>query len=348
MKLRVFLAILVAAFVLPTVSVQGAPEEGEQSNVSRLSGPDRIDSAIKYSQDAFSDIQNHNSWCRGGETPMPHDQAGVVVLVNAANYADGLAGAALAAYYKGGLLMTGSEELDPRVAAEIERISAKNVTCGVFLLGGHSQLSERVEAQIKAMGHKYLRLSGRNRYETSERVTNLGMGAPRDVFLADGNNFPDALMAGWAAGKLQGALMLTNGSQLDPSVKRYLDEMVEETRVYTIGGAATRAYPQATEKFVGGSRFETSYMVAKRFGFTNNLCLASGRNWPDALAAAPHAVHEGNALLLAEPGSVPPEIQRFITENPPSTGRGCIYGGFAAVSTEAEQQLSALIEEASS
>jgi putative cell wall-binding protein len=58
--------------------------------------------------------------------------------------------------------------------------------------------------------------------------------------------------------------------------------------------------------------------------------VASGRNWPDALAAVPHAARAGGPILLTFPDSLPGITETELTRLKP--GRIVVVGGPGAVS----------------
>ncbi|MEO7295235.1 MAG: cell wall-binding repeat-containing protein, partial [Candidatus Limnocylindria bacterium] len=58
--------------------------------------------------------------------------------------------------------------------------------------------------------------------------------------------------------------------------------------------------------------------------------VASGTNWPDALAVVPHAARAGAPLLLTKPTIIPPSLRTELDRLNP--GRIIVVGGASAVS----------------
>lgn len=110
------------------------------------------------------------------------------------------------------------------------------------------------------------------------------------------------------------------------------------------------AAPAAADRIAGRDRFETAVEISKELiptvpaGGIGTLFIASGQDYPDALAAGPAAASEGTPVLLVRQHSVPiivgDEIKRL---NP---NKIVVLGGVNAVSAEAYAELDALTDKA--
>ena len=219
-----------------------------------------------------------------------------VVIARSDGFADALGGSALAAAKHGPLLLTETASLNALTAAEITRILPK--TGRVYLLGGTSAISDDVAATIRALGYNNItRLSGADRYETSVAIANEITTSPEMILAATGENFPDALTAGAAAGAYdtkgyRAVVLLTKDATLPAPSKSYLD-LHNTAQLFPIGGqavAATAGRSNVTTAISGADRYETAARVADVFfPGTYYAGVATGENWPDALA--------GGALL---------------------------------------------------
>jgi len=141
-------------------------------------------------------------------------------------------------------------------------------------------------------------------------VANAGYphGAPV-VFLASGENFPDALAAGPAAAKLKGPLLLTAPDSLPASVAAELKALAP-SQVYLVGGttavgsgvqnAVRKALPAASvTRLQGKDRYETSRAVVSTvFSSASNAFIATGTGFADALSAAAAAGAQGAPVVL--------------------------------------------------
>jgi peptidoglycan-N-acetylglucosamine deacetylase len=86
------------------------------------------------------------------------------------------------------------------------------------------------------------------------------------------------------------------------------------------------------ERLDGDSRFSTAVAVSQRIApdGASMVYVASGREWPDALAASPAAARAGVPLLLVEPTQLPPETAAELSRLDPDVV--VLVGGEAAAS----------------
>ena len=293
--------------------------------VNRLAGPDRIATAITVADNTYGP-----------------GMAGAAVLARHDNFPDALAGTPLAASADAPLLLTQPGGLDSRVAAAIQRL----VPAGreVFLLGGTGALSPAVEQAVTALGYRPVRLAGNDRFETAVAIANR-IGNPTDIFLTTGTNFPDALGAGATAASLAtpAVVVLTNGEALPRSTSDYFAAH-GGARVWAVGAQAAAAAPSGAQALAGSNRYETSRIVAERFFPTPTFVgVASGVNFPDALAGGAHAGRRGSPLLLSPPEGLPAPITAYMQARRASITSGVIYGGSAAVSENVRNGVEAAI-----
>ena len=195
--------------------------------ITRISGPDRIDTANAISQSSFAGVGT----------------ASAVVLARADTFPDTLAGTPLAAAKSAPLLLTGSSSLDPRTLAEIQRVLTPGKT--VFLLGGNAALSAAVQNAITQAGYNIVRYDGVDRFDTATLIARDGLNNPATLLVADGLNFPDALAAGAAAAKSQGAVLLSAGTSPVAITSSYISSRPAGGTLFAIGGPAAQAYPAA-------------------------------------------------------------------------------------------------------
>lgn len=292
--------------------------------VGRLAGPDRIATAISVADNAFGP-----------------GLAKAAVLARHDNFPDALAGGPLAAATDGPLLLTQPGGLDPRVSAALNRIVPRGSE--VFLLGGAGALSPAVEAAVNNLGYRAVRLSGNDRYETAVAIANR-IGTPAEIFVTTGANFPDALGAGAAAAAqaTTAVVVLTNGESMPASTAGYLASH-GAARKWAIGAQAAAAAPSAT-RIAGANRYETSQLVAERFfNRPTFVGVASGINFPDALAGGPHAARRGAPLLLSPPDGLPGPVRAYLEARRDTIGGGVLYGGNTALSENVRAGVEAAI-----
>lgn len=201
----------------------------------------------------------------------------------------------------------------------------------------------------------FFRISGDSRYTTaiaiSQSIIEPGDSAPV-VYLVTGTSYADALSAGPAAARGGGVMLLTTPTTLPAAVGVELDRL-NPARIVIVGGPtvissaveqAARAYvaeASDVERIYGADRYATSRLiVADAFGEgVPHLFIATGRNFPDALAAGPAAARLGGAVLLIDGSLATTDVatRTLITE----LGLPDLHlaGGTGAVSAGAAQSL---------
>jgi putative cell wall-binding protein len=293
------------------------------SNVQRISGASRFDTAIATSQDEF---------------PLS-GSAAAVVLTRADTYPDALAGVPLAASVRGPLLLTSSNSLSAAVRAEIVRVLPAGGS--VYVLGGTSAVSAAVETTITGLGFVVHRLAGANRFATAVAVAG-ALGNPTTVLEATGLNFPDALAGGPAAIEDGAAILLTNGKVQAAETKAYLAAHSGGSH-FALGGPAAAADPSAVA-IAGSDRYQTAADVAETFFHTPDVAgIATGTNFPDALAAGPDLAAKDAPLLLVPPtGVLPPATTSQLLKYAQTLRTGLIFGGTASVADSVATQVGTL------
>lgn len=155
-------------------------------------------------------------------------------------------------------------------------------------------------------------LSGKDRYETAVKASRYAFpSGAQNVYLASGEVFPDALAAGPVAGKNHAPVLLTHGETLPETVKTELQRL-KPTDITLVGGTSRlqpglettlrTLLPQAKIQRVSGTnRYETAAKLAATLGGVTQVTVASGENYPDALAAG----GVSPAVLLTKQGSLP-------------------------------------------
>src|SRR5687767_1692927 len=191
-------------------------------------------------------------------------------------------------------------------------------------------------------GPEMLRLSGADRFATAAAVSaaSFSPGVPV-AYVATGSNFPDALAAGAAAAERGGPVLLVTGSAIPASTAAELQRLQPGT-IKLIGGAgvvsdgvlnALRGYATSgvAERVAGANRYATAAAVsANTFGpGVDTVYVATGRNFPDALAGVAAAGLSGAPILLASPTGVPAETAAELTRLQP--GRVVVLGGTGVI-----------------
>lgn len=322
--------LLVAAVAAATtVGVAAAPALATTTAkpVTRLAGGDRIGTSIAISNQEF----------------MAHS-AKNVILTAAYTFADAMSAGPLGKLLTAPLLLTTPGELAPPTLTEIQRVlpppatttGTTTTTCtsapadAVYIIGGYAAIAQSIDTQLNAAGFNVVRIAGGDRFATSVAVAKCE-GSPSTVFLATGNIFADALSAGPAAASKGGSVLLTYGQTMPTSVGTYLAGLTSPT-VYAVGQAAHLADPTA-QPIVGGDRFATAALVASEFFASPKIVgIATGSNFPDALAGGALMGEVGGPILLTNPNALQSADGLYIGQNHVSLAQAFLFGGTATLS----------------
>jgi len=296
---------------------------------TRLAGADRYGTAVAISQSAF----------------QPQSPGSAVTVASGANFPDALAAGPVAAAQGGPLLLVPQDGALPLTDSdELRRLNPSRVD----IAGGTAAVSSVVQSELQGFARPgtVFRWAGQNRYETAAKLAGLTGGLGKTVFIATGASFPDALGGSADAGRLGGALMLTDRYALPQATATALSSG-KPTKVVILGGVAVidpavlvqikaLLIPGATmERWAGADRYATAASISSNtypLGATTAY-LASGENYPDALAGAPVAARAGAPLLLTGRDCVPASTRAELTRL--GATNIVVLGGTSAVSEAA-------------
>jgi putative cell wall-binding protein len=219
------------------------------------------------------------------------------------------------------------------------------------VVGGPAAIAEDTVLEIDALGAWDVAwLYGDNRYETAAEVANVFYGDETSeyVYVATGLNFPDAL-TGVPAAVVDGApILLVTRTDIPAPTAAALNELAPRV-IYLLGGpavvtpaveAALDAYAtDGVERVFGPTRYHTAAAVSQRFhpGETEGVFIATGENFPDALAAGPSAGFWEVPILLVQKDSIPAVTATELNRLNPEWI--VVMGGSAAVSNTVVAQL---------
>lgn len=242
-----------------------------------------------------------------------------VVLASGSNYPDALAAASLAGAYDAPIVLTEPNSLSIDAADMIEQLSP-NV---IYVVGGEAAVSKSAvdtATYYAADGCKAFRIAGDTRLETSlaiaKRVRQKST-ASDSLIVATGFNYADALSVSPFAFAYNSPIFLCGSNGLSADAISYISGAGFK-RAILVGGTAAvpeRVKHQLTSagissgsitRLAGATRYETSAKImsyAVNAGMNvSNVYLATGKNFPDALAAGPVAGKLRAPLLLVDPG----------------------------------------------
>lgn len=298
----------------------------------RLAGSDRFATAVAVAADSHDGAH----------------EGGVVFVASGTSYADALAGGAPAALEQAPMLLTERTSLPAGTRAELQRLRPRQV----FVMGGPAQVSATVEQELRTLtGATVERLAGDDRYATAVRATQRFFAAGVDqLYIADGSSFADALAGGALAGRRGAPLLLAGRGGLSEVVRAEVRRL--RPRSVVIAGGES-AVPESVRLLLadltdapvrrvsGDDRYATAAALTGAGGAeAGTTYVASGRGFPDALAAAPAAALADGPILLVEADRIPAATRTALEQLAPESI--VIVGGEAAVSRTVEAQLAAL------
>lgn len=272
----------------------------------RLAGDDRYETAVEVSR-RYNDASTVQT----------------VYLATGAKYPDALSLAPAAAQAGHALLLTPTSLLLPSVTAELQRLEPEHVIIVGTEESVSAQVAEQVATAVPDAGIE--RIGGANRYETSVLIAQHAFPDATRAYVASGVLFPDALSAAPVAAAVAAPVILTPQAALTRSVREYF-ETSSIAHVVVAGGEPSVSgdvvaeldaiVGTSPERIAGDDRYETNRALAATAssGVQAEVLLASGQNFPDALAGAAIAADAG-PLLLARSGCVPAETADAIRDD---------------------------------
>lgn len=294
-----------------------------------LEGPGRIETAVEVSKHGFV-------------------RSDYVVIATARAFPDALGGSALAGALDAPILLTEPTVLPAIVRSEIVRLQASHV----IVLGGTGAVSAGVYGQIDAIpGVSVERVFGATRYETAEAIAAraigvLGAGWDGTAFIATGELFPDALGASPIAAAKGWPIYLANPGRGNNAALIGAMDRQGVTNALILGGSgavdfevqveATRVIG-ASLRIAGDDRYQTAVRVA-RYGAGpaglswRQIAIATGRDFPDALAGGALQGKSGSVMLLVPSTTpLPADVTEVLREFRYSVTEVRFFGGTGAI-----------------
>ncbi len=263
----------------------------------RVSGSDRYATSVAVSQSAY-----------------PTPGVPVVYIASGQGYADAIAASAAAAAQRGPLLLTAGGEVPASVMTELRRLAPAKIV----VVGGQNVIADGVLTQLATVQGSVQRIAGSDRFETARQLAKYAFPSATGAYFAGGLNFPDALSAASAASASgQPVLLVTGFGPADAATSAYVSN-AKMTSATVVGGAnivaasfdtSLRSAGVAVTRIGGADRYDTSHLVnAQRFSSAGTVYVASGSDFPDALAGAAMAGAAKAPLYLSPSWCLPRSV----------------------------------------
>ncbi|MEK3806998.1 cell wall-binding repeat-containing protein [Bacillus sp. FSL H8-0547] len=165
------------------------------------------------------------------------------------------------------------------------------------------------------------KLAGDDRYKTAISVSRKMYPAgfadskpDKTILIATGTEYADALSAGPLSRKHGAApILLVKGTSLGTDTVNEISRLKAKKAIILGGEVAVskgietqlQSMKLSTQRISGANRFETNQKILNEVGNVDGYFIASGRNYPDALGAAPIAAQKNWAIMLSDTKSLP-------------------------------------------
>ncbi len=311
-----------------------------------IAGNDRFLTAIETSVRAYP-------------TGLDPDGALTVVIATGRNWPDALGGTSLAGVLDGPVLLVDTSSVPGSVMSEIDRLGAKKA----IILGGTAAVGAEVETALKSeLGKTNVeRIAGTDRYKTADAVARrviqvAGSSYDGVAFVATGDNFPDALAAAPLAAAKNWPLYLAHPTKGITAPTKVA--MAGVKSVVILGGTAVvptsvesalkAAYGGRVTRLAGANRYGTAVAVAaygvQKAGLGWNLAgIATGENFPDALAGGVLQGKAGSVMLLTKGTSLSGETRAALSAHKSSIDSVTYFGGENAVTPAVRDAVAAAL-----
>jgi len=285
------------------------------------------------------------------------DQADTALVASGANYPDALSAAGLAGVLDAPLLLTKPTDVPDVLTQTLQTLGVTNVV----LIGGTSAISEAVATELD---QDFLidRIAGSDRYDTAALVARRIADLEGDDYwphalIARGDAFPDALAVSPIAYRRWAPILLTRPGSLPGPTADAIDDLDLYSATIVGGTAAVSTAVQAqvdallaansgvaSERVAGNTRYATAVAVADWavdegiLGWTY-VGIATGQNYPDALAGGVGAGVQGGVVGLTPSTSLCPETGGMLEDHRQVIMYVDVFGGPAAVSPTTRSQI---------
>ena len=296
----------------------------------RIGGPDRYETAAMVSARTF-------------EPGVP-----TVWLATGLDFPDALSASA-ATRGDSPVLLVRPDAIPAAVAAELARLQPQSVR----VLGASATVGDAVlQEAARITGVPVTRIAGTDRYATSALVSRAAFGPGVPVlYVSTGLQFPDALAAGAAGAQAGGPVLLTRPTALSSSVLAEIQRLAP-ARIVVTGNTDAVAEAVVTQlrtiartiRLAGVDRYDTSRMVARDLRSAADVpvvAVATGLNFPDALAGGPMVAHSGGAVVLVRSTLDPATAEDIVRSDPSLVA---FLGTDPTVSTAVENAVRSLFD----
>lgn len=240
------------------------------------------------------------------------------------------------------VLLTRSDHLPAATKAALEDLAPSKIV----IVGGPLVVGDDVAEELAGYAEETERLEGGDRYETAAAVAAQWPEGSPIVFLASGEDYPDALTGGAVATRANAPILLTRSDHLPQATRTALETLAPSSVVILGREVAVDASVQEdvteivenTRRIGGQNRYETAQLLADHYEKDGDRAfVATGTLFPDALTGSSLAGIEAAPLVLTKAGALP-QASAAALHNVSPQGVA-LLGGPEAVSEATEGQI---------
>lgn len=283
-----------------------------------------------------------------------------VIVATGENYPDALAVAGLAGMLDYPIVLSASGALSPATAEVVETLDPTKV----IIVGGTAALSDAVENDLgyQVGSENLTRIGGSDRYTTAQAIYDYGTEVsavdPGDdiepwsttAIVATGSNYPDALsISPYAAASVSPIFLASTNGLIEDTTDALAEDGFENALISGGTGVVSAAVEAGlvselgednVVRLGGDDRYLTSALAASwlvdnaAMSF-DGVGIATGKNYPDALAGSALLGSTNSVLLLADTGNI--AALDLLETNSDSISHIRFLGGVAAVTPDVRE-----------
>lgn len=333
--------------------------------VSRISGKDRYETAMKVDKDCF--------WTDGNRSKL-------AVISNGEIFRESLYGSHIASSLGAHFYPTVKGYISKAILNEIKSSGVKYV----YVMGTYNQLSKSIDNTLKSNGIEVIRLfDGKYMYDMKRPIDDLvsiviyesikknnPYGDIASSIIINDSKFPDVVAAVPFAsrlsyssglhlyssryydnsnyGNVSGAHFIIGGFSSVPRrfTTGYEDSELGLNEVSSDSRSSDIAW-NYTGRLAGRDRYETAVKIAEAYPYVfktnyNAAIIVSGENYADALSSSLESVFNKCPILLTERNRLNQYTKKYLMEN--GIEHAIIVGGENSVSKNAENELKTVLD----
>lgn len=312
----IFIA-LTLALLLPTMAFANIANASTPTStqVTRIWGQNRYETATKIADSLAVQQGIDFSAGEGFEN---------VVLASGNNFPDALTGAPLARSVNAPILLLDATPEASQTTWDYIKAHV-NKSGNVYILGGKGVIPYSFTQHLVDMSfdvqHIY-QIGGKDRNETSLMIAKVLPYHNTFVLVSD-SNFYDALTVASISAADPDPILLVPDAGLTADQQKYLDQLQPYVLVIgelekTNGKTLVNRYPKSLA-FTGANRYETNALWSSTIKNRPTVYLATGEDYPDALAGAvlaaiPSKPYGPGVIILTTPDKLQPETVTLLNK----------------------------------